>query len=106
MQEVNVGIVGLGNVGSGTIAILAGNAEQIALKLGFRLKVAAVCSRSVAAKSIPESLGPVFRTADWREVVAHPDVDIVAAKSIPESLGADEVVGEGQPFGTAMGFGG
>src|ERR1035437_1330188 len=78
MQEVNVGIVGLGNVGSGALAILAGNAEQIALKLGFRLKVAAVCSRSVAAKSIPESLGPVFRTADWREVVAHPDVDIVA----------------------------
>ena len=33
MQEVNVGIVGLGNVGSGTLAILAGNADQIALKL-------------------------------------------------------------------------
>src|ERR1039457_5643833 len=78
MQEVNVGIVGLGNVGSGALAILAGNAEQIALKLGVRLKVAAVCSRSVAAKSIPESLGPVLKTADWREVVAHPDVDIVA----------------------------
>src|SRR5580658_4113700 len=78
MREVNVGIVGLGNVGSGTLAILAENADQIALKLGFRLKVAAVCCRSVAAKPIPESLGPVFRTADWREVVAHPDVDIVA----------------------------
>jgi homoserine dehydrogenase len=78
MQEVNVGIVGLGNVGSGTLAILANNAEQIALKLGFRLKVAAVCCRSVAAKSIPESLGPVFRTPDWRDVVTHPDVDIVA----------------------------
>ncbi len=50
MQEVNVGIVGLGNVGSGTLAILAENAEQIALKLGFRLKVAAVCSRSVSGQ--------------------------------------------------------
>jgi len=78
MREVNVGIVGLGNVGSGTLAILAGNAEQIALKLGFRLKVAAVCCRSIATKKIPESLGPVMRTADWREVVTHPDVDIVA----------------------------
>ena len=46
MQEVNVGIVGLGNVGSGTLAILAENADQIALKLGFRLNVAAVCSVS------------------------------------------------------------
>src|SRR5580704_13779643 len=78
MEEVSVGIVGLGNVASGTLAILAGNADQIALKLGFRLKVAAVCCRTVAAKTIPESLGPVFRTADWREVTAHPDVDIVA----------------------------
>ena len=66
MQEVHVGIVGLGNVGSGTLAILAGNADQIALKLGFRLKVAAVCCRSIASKAIPESLGPVLKTADWR----------------------------------------
>src|SRR6266496_194152 len=78
MRQVNVGIVGLGNVGSGTLAILTENAEQIALKLGFRLRVAAVCSRSVQTKPLPESLGPVLRTADWREVVAHPDVDIVA----------------------------
>jgi homoserine dehydrogenase len=78
MQEVHVGIVGLGNVGSGALAILAGNADQIALKLGFRLKVVAVCCRSVAAKQIPEALGPVLKTTNWREVVAHPDVDIVA----------------------------
>ena len=78
MREVNVGIVGLGNVGSGTIAILAENAEQIALKLGFQLRVAAVCSRSVDRKQIPAVLGPVLKTTDWREVVAHPDVHIVA----------------------------
>ena len=78
MEEVRVGIIGLGNVGSGTLAILAENADQIALKLGFRLKVAAVCSRTVASKSVPEALGPVFKTADWRQVVERPDVDIVA----------------------------
>ena len=48
MQEVNVGIVGLGNVGSSTLAILAENGDQIALKLGYKLKVVAVCSRSRA----------------------------------------------------------
>lgn len=78
MQEVKVGLVGLGNVGSGTLAILAENAGQIALKLGFRLKVTAVCSRSVQAKAIPESLEPVIRTTDWRELVAHPEVQVVA----------------------------
>jgi len=53
MEEVSVGIVGLGNVGSGALAILAENADSIALKLGYRLRVAAVCSRSVHAKTIP-----------------------------------------------------
>ena len=78
MEEVRVGIVGLGNVGSGTLAILAENGDNIAGKLGFRLKVVAVCSRAVLSKRIPASLGPVFKTSDWREVVAHPDVQIVA----------------------------
>jgi homoserine dehydrogenase len=78
MEEVNIGIVGLGNVGSGTMTILAENADQIALKLGYRLKVAAVCSRSVHTKEIPAGLGPVFKTTDWREVVTHPAVQIVA----------------------------
>jgi homoserine dehydrogenase len=78
MDEVRVGIIGLGNVGSGTLSILAENADQIALKLGFRLKVTAVCSRSVHSKQLPPQLNGVFKTADWREVVTHPDVQIVA----------------------------
>jgi homoserine dehydrogenase len=78
MQQVNVGIVGLGNVGMGALAILAENAEQIDLKLGFRLRVAAVCSRAVESKPVPAALGPVLKTCDWREVASHPDVHIVA----------------------------
>src|SRR5438874_1069715 len=78
MEAVNVGIIGLGNVGSGTLAILAENADQIALKLGFHLKVVAICSRSVHSKSIPAVLDGVRKTADWREVVSNPDVHIVA----------------------------
>ena len=78
MQEVNVGIIGLGNVGSGTLAILTENAEQIALKLGFPLRVKALCSRSIGVKRRQKVMDSVLRTADWREVVAHPEVDIVA----------------------------
>lgn len=78
MSEVNVGIIGLGNVGSGALNILAETAEQIRLKLGFPLRVTAVCSRSVHAKHIPAALGQVKRTTDWREVVNDPEVDVVA----------------------------
>ena len=78
MEEVNLGIIGLGNVGAATLAILAENTDQIALKLGFRLKVVAVCSRAVGSKQLPAAIGNVLRTTDWREVVTHPDVQIVA----------------------------
>ncbi len=78
MQEVNVGIIGLGNVGMGTLAILAENADQIALKLGFPLRVKALCSRSIANRKLPDSMASAFQTTDWRQVVEHPEVDIVA----------------------------
>jgi len=77
MDQVNVGIVGLGNIGRGTATILAENAEQIELKLGFRLRVKAICDRRIEQKPIPESLGSVFKTKDWRELVSHPDLHII-----------------------------
>jgi homoserine dehydrogenase len=89
MQQVNIGVIGLGNVGAGTLTILAENASQIALKLGFPLRVTAVCSRSVEARQLPAALGRVHRTTDWREVVSHPDVDIVA-----ELVGGTSVASE------------
>jgi homoserine dehydrogenase len=72
---VNVGIIGLGNVGAGTLQILTENADQIALKLGFPLHVTAICSRDLSNKPAPPG---VLRTTDWREVVSHPDIHIVA----------------------------
>ena len=77
MQPVNIGVIGLGNVGSGTLDILAENGEQIAHKLGFPLRVAAVCSRGVKSKQIPAALGSPLRTTNWREVVEHPEVQVV-----------------------------
>lgn len=77
-MEVGVGIVGLGNVGSGALQILTENATSIAEKLGFQLNVRAVCSRNVSAKKLPPLPGGVLRTSDWRQVVAHPEVDIIA----------------------------
>jgi homoserine dehydrogenase len=78
MDPVNIGIIGLGNVGSGTLDILAQNAERIALKLGFPLRVRALCSRSVEQRHLPSCFSSALRTTDWREVVHHPEVQIVA----------------------------
>lgn len=78
MRDVNIGIVGLGNVGSGTMAILAETGDSIAQKLGFRLVVKALCARTIAGKQIPAALADALVTTDWREVVDHPEVEIVA----------------------------
>jgi homoserine dehydrogenase len=50
MKPVNIGIIGLGNVGEGTMTILTENAAHIEAKLGFPLHIAAVCSRGIATK--------------------------------------------------------
>lgn len=60
------------------MAILAENADAIAQKLGFRLKVAALCARTLEGKQIPPQLAGAMVTTDWRQVVAHPDVEIIA----------------------------
>jgi homoserine dehydrogenase len=77
MQPVNIGIIGLGNVGEGTLTILTESAANIEAKLGFPLRITAVCSRGIAKKKLPPELSSIFKTADWREVVNRPDVDVV-----------------------------
>ncbi|MEZ5352998.1 MAG: homoserine dehydrogenase [Bryobacteraceae bacterium] len=78
MRDISLGVVGLGNVGSGALTILAENADAIGEKLGFRLRVAMVCSRGVDKVDLPPALAGAVRTTDWRDVVASPDVEIVA----------------------------
>ncbi len=78
MRDVKVGIIGLGNVGGGTVRILTENAPQITQKLGFRLVLSAICSRSVEAKTFPGLPDTTRRMTDWRALVADPEVDVVA----------------------------
>ncbi len=78
MKPVQIGIIGLGNVGLGALEILAENARDIALKLGFPLEVRAVSSRGVAEKTLPAAFASALKTANWRDVAEHPDIEIVA----------------------------
>ncbi len=76
-MEVGVGLIGLGNVGLGALQILTENARSIREKLGFPLRIAAVCSRSPHTKNLSCLDESVMRTADWHDVVSNPSVDIV-----------------------------
>ncbi len=77
MKPVKIGVIGLGNVGTGTLTILTENARNLAEKLGFPLEVAAICSPRVHTRELP-ALPGVLKTTEWREVVNHPDVEVVA----------------------------
>jgi homoserine dehydrogenase len=76
-MDVCVGVIGLGNVGLGTLQILAENGESIREKLGFPLRLKSICSRNVKQKNIPVFPHPVVRTTDWRDIVSDPEIDIV-----------------------------
>lgn len=87
-MHVSVGIIGLGNVGLGTLEILLENAQRIQGKLGFALDVQAVCSRNVKQKKLPPLGIAVVRTSEWREVVDNPEIDIIV-----EAIGGTATAG-------------
>ena len=80
MPPLPIGIIGLGNVGGGTLRTLADNTELIERKLGFALEVRATYSRSVRNEPPEEAaLFPdALRTSSWREVVEQPEIRVVA----------------------------
>ena len=76
-MDVLIGVIGLGNVGLGTLQILAENADGIREKLGFPLRLKSICSRNVHQKTIPVFPYEVIRTPDWHDIVSDPEIDIV-----------------------------
>ena len=76
MKPVNIGILGLGTVGRGTVEVLRGNAAEIARRLGRGVNIFMVSTRD-EAKARALCPDGTRITADPFEVVRHPEVDIV-----------------------------
>ena len=76
MKSINIGILGLGTVGKGTVNVLRDNAAEISRRLGRDVNVFMVSTRHVekARECCPAS---TLITTDPFEVARHPDVDIV-----------------------------
>ena len=75
MKPVNIGILGLGTVGSGAAKVLQDNAAEISRRLGREVNVFMVSTRN--ADKAREVCPNALVTVDPFEVVKHPDVDIV-----------------------------
>src|SRR4051794_39024385 len=83
-HKINVGMIGLGTVGSGTLRVLRDNAELIRQRIGLPVEVTKIAVRDVARDrglNVPASL----MTDKPFEIVEDPAVDIVV-----ELIGGEE----------------
>jgi homoserine dehydrogenase len=76
MKPIQVGLLGIGTVGSGTFNVLQRNQEEIRRRAGRGIEITMVADLDTArAQSI---VGPnVTVVSDARAVIANPDIDIV-----------------------------
>ncbi len=76
LRTVRIGLAGLGNVGSGVFNNLEKNGGLLRERTGFDLKITHIAVLD-AGKKRRISPGPARLTADWRELVADPQLDII-----------------------------
>ena len=76
MKPIQVGLLGIGTVGSGTFEVLQRNQEEIGRRAGRAITITMVADLDTArARSI---VGDAVRVvADAREVIANPEIDVV-----------------------------
>src|SRR2546421_9706698 len=77
MQQVNLGMIGGGTVGSGVFHALQLNGGLMASRIGIKVNV-----RKIAVKAFdeprPYEIPASYMTTDWQSVVNDPQVDIIA----------------------------
>jgi homoserine dehydrogenase len=91
VDAVNIGLIGLGTVGSGTLTVLKRNAKEISRRAGREIRVVAAAVRDLS-RSREVDTDDVYLTADMMEIVNHPDIQIVV----------ELVGGEGQILDAVM----
>src|SRR5262245_47816733 len=76
MKPIQVGLLGIGTVGSGTFKVLARNQEEIKRRAGRGIEITMVADLDTArAKAVVGDAVQVVN--DARAVIANPDIDIV-----------------------------
>ncbi|MDM0058741.1 homoserine dehydrogenase [Variovorax fucosicus] len=76
MKPIQVGLLGIGTVGSGTFNVLKRNQEEIKRRAGRGIEITMVADLDTARASAAVGEG-VQVVSDARAVIANPDIDIV-----------------------------
>jgi homoserine dehydrogenase len=78
MQEINIGLIGFGTVGSGLAQVIYEQAERIEKRVGASIRLKTVAD--IMMDSLPEHIsqgGKVALTKDANEIFSDPDISIV-----------------------------
>ncbi len=78
-RAIRIGLIGLGTVGTGTVKVLLEHRREIEKRLGCRLELKTVCSRSIRRRDLSWLGRGVATTKDWKEVVDDPEIEIVVS---------------------------
>jgi len=83
MKPINVGLLGLGTVGAGTIEVLRRNRGEISRRAGREIRITHATARDLT-KPRSVSLDGITLVTSATDIVSHPDIDIVC-----ELIGGD-----------------
>ncbi|MBI5383723.1 MAG: homoserine dehydrogenase [Verrucomicrobia bacterium] len=91
MQQVNIGMIGGGTVGSGVVHHLQHNGTLMASRLGVGLKLAKVAVKAFDEPR-PYDIPRALMTTDWKEVVHDPAIQVIVELVGGTGLAKDMVV--------------
>jgi homoserine dehydrogenase len=91
MKPIQVGLLGLGVVGGGTIEVLRRNREEIARRAGREIRITHATARDIT-KPRSFSLDGIELMADAEKLVAHPDIEIICELVGGDTLTKDLVL--------------
>ncbi len=91
MKPIQVGLLGLGVVGGGTIEVLRRNREEIARRAGREIRITHATARDLT-KPRSFSLDGIELIADAEKLVTHPDIEIVCELVGGDTLTKDLVL--------------
>lgn len=74
MQRIQIGLVGLGTIGGGLLALLNENAKLIARRTGIEFQITRVADKDTAKFS---KLKNIKASADYKDIINDPDIQIV-----------------------------
>jgi len=77
MKPINVGLLGLGTVGGGTLTVLRRNAQEITRRAGREIRVTMAAVRNLEKAKSQYAGEGITITSDSAAVVNNPDIDIV-----------------------------